>query len=83
MPRLVKVEAGIKANVVPARPGLLWKVLTLRHWRLRQRLWRRRQEFLFVLEGDLPVMTVTAQGEGAHASTPQEGKNALQACWCT
>ena len=32
----------------------------------------------FVLEGDLPVMTVTAQGEGAHASTPQEGKMCLR-----
>ena len=57
--------------------GCCGRQLTLRHWRPRQRLWRRRQEFLFVLEGDLPVMTVTAQGRAPMHPHPRREKMPL------
>ena len=77
MPRLVKVEAGIKANVVPGKARAVVEGLDLKTLEAAAEAVEKETGISFVLEGDLPVMTVTAQGEGAHASTPQEGKNAL------
>ena len=77
MPRLVKVEAGIKANVVPGKARAVVEGVDLKTLEAAAEAVEKETGISFVLEGDLPVMTVTAQGEGAHASTPQEGKNAL------
>ena len=77
MPRLVKVEAGIKANVVPGKARAVVEGIDLKTLEAAAEAVEKETGISFVLEGDLPVMTVTAQGEGAHASTPQEGKNAL------
>ena len=39
----------------------------------------KETEVTFTLEGCEEGILITAEGEGAHASTPEEGKNALTA----
>lgn len=77
LPRLVKIEAGIKANVVPGKAraqveGLAQKVLEAAAQTVE-----KETGISFTFEERGAVIEITAQGAGAHASTPQEGKNAL------
>ena len=77
LPRLVKIEAGVKTNVVPGKAkavveGLDQTVLAQKAAELESRTGVK-----FELEPEGACCTVTAIGEGAHASTPEEGNNAL------
>ena len=83
MPRLVKAEAGIKANVVPGKARAVVEGVDLKTLEAAAEAVEKETGISFVLEGDLPVMTVTAQGEGAHASRPRRERMPLQACWYT
>lgn len=77
VPRLVKVEAGVKANVVPGKARAVVEGVDLE---ILEEIGRKVQEetgITFTFEGGAPAVGITAQGQGAHASTPQEGKNAL------
>lgn len=49
----------------------------MRKWKRQQRQFRRRPAFPLPLRRQRTGIRITAQGAGAHASTPQEGKNAL------
>lgn len=77
VPRLVKAEAGIKANVVPGKAKAVVEGVDLETLEETAAEVEKETGISFILEGNFPVMSITAQGGGAHASTPQEGKNAL------
>lgn len=77
LPRLVKIEAGVKTNVVPGKAravveGVDPAVLAEKAAELES-----RTGVGFELEQEGACCIVTAIGEGAHASTPEEGNNAL------
>lgn len=77
VPRLVKVTAGIKANVVPGKAKAVVEGVDLKTLEETAAKVEAETGITFGFEGNFPVVSITAQGEGAHASTPQEGKNAL------
>ena len=79
VPRLVKVEAGIKANVVPGKAKAVVEGVDLGTLEGTAREVEAETGVSFGFEGNFPVIQITAQGGGAHASTPQEGRNALTA----
>ena len=79
VPRLVKVEAGIKANVVPGKAKATVEGINLATLETLAEEMKAETGISFGFEGSFPVFRITAQGEGAHASTPQEGKNAATA----
>lgn len=77
LPRLVKIEAGTKVNVVPGKAkasveGLELSVLEEHAAAVKE---KTGIEFQFAPEGDF--CEITAVGAGAHASQPQKGNNAL------
>jgi succinyl-diaminopimelate desuccinylase len=77
LPKLVSLEAGVKENVVPGKAlatvkGVDKDVLDQAAVDCEN---KTGIQFVFETEGDL--VTITAIGAGAHASTPKEGNNAL------
>ena len=74
VPRLVKVEAGIKANVVPGKAKAVVEGVDLGTLEGTAREVEAETGVSFGCEGNFPVIQITAQGDGAHASTPQEGR---------
>lgn len=77
LPRLVKLEAGTKVNVVPGKakavveglePALLEETAAMVQA-------DTGIEFRFAVDGE--VCEITAVGVGAHAAKPQEGNNAI------
>ena len=79
LPRLISLEAGIKANVVPGKAKAVIEGMEMAALEEAAKQMESQTGVSFSLEGQFPKITVTAQGQGAHASTPQEGKNALTA----
>lgn len=77
LPRLVKLEAGIKANVVPGKAKAAVEGLEGKGLEEMAEAVEKETGISFTFRKTGSVMEVTAQGAGAHASTPQEGKNAL------
>lgn len=77
VPRLVKAEAGIKSNVVPGKAKALVEGVDIQTLEETAAAVEKETGISFALGGNFPVISITAQGEGAHASTPQEGRNAL------
>lgn len=77
LPKLVSLEAGTKVNVVPGKAKAILKGLTLEALETAAETAEKETGIQFRFEPDLDQITVIAEGAGAHASTPQEGKNAL------
>lgn len=77
LPRLVKVEAGVKTNVVPGKARAQVEGLDPAVLEEKAKDVESRTGVRFLLEQEGALCTVTAVGEGAHASTPEEGNNAL------
>ena len=77
MPRLVSLKAGVKVNVVPGKVSAV--VAGLEETVLKKVALDCEKEtgIRFELETKGENATITAIGEGAHASTPDEGNNAL------
>jgi succinyl-diaminopimelate desuccinylase len=77
LPRLVKLEAGTKVNVVPGKAKA--KVEGLDLSLLEQTAAAVQTDtgiaFQFVVNG--AICEITAVGAGAHAARPQEGNNAI------
>ncbi len=77
---LIRLEAGTKANVVPGKARAV--VTGLDRNLLETTADEVEREtgvaFRLVLEGEEGIL-ITAEGQGAHASTPEVGKNALTA----
>ena len=86
LPKLVSLEAGIKENVVPGKAFATIELGNKTLEDIRPVIAQAEKEFdmEFVLTAqdsleDDPIYTITAIGAGAHASTPEAGKNALTA----
>lgn len=77
LPRLVKLEAGLKANVVPGKAKAEVEGIELKRLEETARVIEEETGISFSFEGGDSVIEITALGAGAHASTPHEGKNAL------
>lgn len=79
LPRLVEIQAGTKINVVPGKARAKTEGLELAVLEAAAKTVTEKTgvEFRFVCDGSLCEMT--AVGKGAHASTPQEGNNAITA----
>ena len=75
--RLVRLEAGIKVNVVPGKAKAVVAGVDLDTLKRTAEEAEAETGISFSFEQTEEGMEITAQGEGAHASTPQEGKNAL------
>lgn len=89
LPGVLSFQSGDKANVVPQRAGFV--VAGIAEPVLREAAARvetetgvtftisRGQDTGYGLAEDVEVYAVETRGQAAHASTPQEGKNALTA----
>lgn len=77
LPRLASIQAGIKVNVVPGKARAV--VIGIDVEDLEKAAAETEQETKIRFEFDVEEdqTTITAVGSGAHASTPEEGNNAL------
>ena len=73
--RILSIEAGIKINVVPGKAHATITGLTEEEVRPMAEGVTKETGVQFELQAEEDVIVITAVGEGAHASTPEEGKN--------
>lgn len=79
LPRLVKVDAGIKSNVVPGKAVAVVEGVEIEILRKLAEETTADTGVSFAFDMEDRAVRVTAEGKGAHASTPHEGNNALTA----
>ncbi|NBH33120.1 M20 family peptidase [Clostridiaceae bacterium] len=77
LPRLVKIEAGTKLNVVPGKAAATVEGLALSVLEETAEAVKKETGIEFQFVSKEPFCEITAIGTGAHASKPQEGNNAL------
>lgn len=77
LPALAWLDCGVKANVVPGKAKALVKGLKKKEAEEIAARTEKESGIAFTLEETAAGLEILAEGEGAHASTPQEGKNAL------
>lgn len=77
LPRLVSVNAGIKANVVPGKAHAAVEGFEINDLTAAAARAEAATGLRFEFQIQHGAVNITAIGEGAHASTPHEGKNAL------
>lgn len=77
VPGLVEFQAGSKANIVPGKAKAVVEGVDIEVLEKLAGEMKEETGITFTFEGNFPVIRITAQGVGAHASTPWEGKNAL------
>ena len=80
--RILSIEAGIKINVVPGKAHATITGLTEEEVRPMAEGVTKETGVQFELQAEEDAIVITAVGEGAHASTPEEGKNALHPRFC-
>lgn len=80
LPRVLSLRSGDKANVVPARAVLLIEGLEEAALRAAAEETERETGVRFGIAAEpAGVLRIEARGQAAHASTPQDGRNALTA----
>lgn len=79
LPRVISLHAGTKVNVVPGKAFAVFEGLDDDLVRQIGAQVEKETGVSFEIQGMNQTLEITAIGEGAHASTPQEGKNALTA----
>lgn len=79
LPRLLSIHAGTKVNVVPGKARAVLEGLDDNLVRDEGKEVEKETGVSFEIQGKGNTLEITAIGEGAHASTPKEGKNALTA----
>lgn len=77
LPRLISIKAGIKANVVPGKAYATVQGLDLSDLCDLAKAMSEDLGVQFEVKADGDRAEITAVGKGAHASTPEEGVNAL------
>lgn len=82
LPRLVSFNAGVKSNVVPGKAHAVVEGVSLADLTAAADQVERETGIRFEFEEESAGMHITAVGEGAHASLPQDGKNALTGLLC-
>lgn len=79
LPRLVSVKGGIRANVAPGHCTAVVAGVESDTVKAACAGVAERTGVEFLLSGDAQELTIQANGAEAHASTPDEGKNAITA----
>lgn len=79
LPRVLSVKAGTKINVVPGKAFAVIEGLDDDLVRREGQKVEEETKVAFSIRGVNETLEITAEGAGAHASTPDEGKNALTA----
>lgn len=77
LPRLVSLEAGIKVNVVPGKAHAVVRGVDTEVLEQVAEECEKETGIRYELELDEDIASITAVGESAHASQPEEGNNAL------
>lgn len=77
LPKLVSIEGGIKANVVPGKAFATVQGLDLSDLCDMAREMEKETGVAYEIKNREDISYITAVGKGAHASTPEEGINAL------
>lgn len=77
LPRLVKIQAGTKINVVPGKAAATVEGLELSLLEEAAKKVEEETGIEFQFNPEEGFCQITAVGEGAHASRPQEGNNAI------
>lgn len=77
LPKLVSVDAGVKVNVVPGKAHAVVKGVDEEVLKKNAADCEKKTGIRFEFEWDRDTISITAIGQGAHASTPKEGNNAL------
>ena len=77
--RVIAIKAGTKANVVPGKAFAVFEGLDDNLVRDTGAEVEKETGVSFEIQGRNHTLEITAIGEGAHASLPTEGKNALTA----
>lgn len=77
LPRLVSFSSGTKANVIPGKAEAVLAGLQAEEVEKEAGQVEQETGIHFTVTAHQEGVMVLAQGHGAHASTPQEGKNAL------
>lgn len=79
LPRLVSIKAGTKVNVVPGKAKATVEGIAISALEEAAKSVTADTGVTFEFVCADTMCNITAVGEGAHASTPSEGKNALTA----
>ena len=79
LPRLVSIKAGTKVNVVPGKARATVEGMDAEVLAKAAAAAGQETGVSFELEQDGSFTDITAVGKGAHASTPEEGNNAITA----
>lgn len=79
LPRVKSIQAGTKSNVVPGKAYAVFEGIDDDTVRAAAEETERETGVSFEIVGKDGCLEITACGAGAHASTPQEGKNAITA----
>lgn len=79
LPRVISIHAGTKVNVVPGKAYAVFEGLDDNLVREVGVKVEKETGVSFEIKGMNETLEITAIGDGAHASTPREGKNALTA----
>jgi len=77
LPRLVCVKAGVKTNVVPGKAKAVVEGISKEMLEAKAAEASAQTKMTYETQWDGDCCTITAVGEGAHASTPEAGNNAL------
>lgn len=77
LPRVISIHAGTKVNVVPGKANAVFEGLDDNLIRSIGLEVEKETGVSFEIQGKNNTLEITAIGKGAHASTPQEGKNAI------
>ena len=77
LPRLVSIKAGTKLNVVPGKAKATVEGFESSTLEAAAKIVETETGIRFTFESEAPCTIITAVGAGAHASTPQEGNNAI------
>lgn len=77
LPRLVSLDAGIKINVLPGKAKAVVEGVEEQTLLAAAKAAEAETGVSFLTEKNGSLIEITAVGKGAHASTPEEGINAI------
>ena len=79
LPRVVSVNGGVKANVVPDKAQAVVEGFSLEEVKKYCADAESKTKVAFTADVENGVVVINAKGKGAHASLPENGDNALTA----
>lgn len=79
LPRVVKIKGGVKANVVPDKATAVVEGFKLDVVKDLCKKAEEKTKVKFTVSENSSLITINAKGKGAHASTPENGHNAITA----